>query len=596
MSGSAKLRVPLFRGISRRQWPLLPALAFGLIFLVYPVLQLLGLSFQTREGALTAAHYMRLAESPIYLQVLANSFKVATLTTLICLIGGYPVAYLLSNLRDSLRGTLLVWVLLPLWTSFLIRSIAWIILLTGKGVINSSLIAAGVIDQPLKLLYNFFGLMVGTVQGLMPVAVMMMLSVMMSIDRDLLRAAQTLGARPANQFWRIYLPLSAPGMISGALVVFVSSLGLFVTARLLGGPRDKMLSLLIIEQFEQVYDVHFAAVLSTILLLATLVVVFLFDRILGLSSLTGADDAPAGRRSPSRPTRRFGLALVAAMGTLFSAVGELKDMLLGARGDRRDRPGPILWILALTVIVFIAAPTFVLLPASTSESNFLSWPPVGFTLRWYEEFFVNPAWRDAFVRSLLIGIATALVAMGLGIPAAYVLGKQTVPGRSAIMTALLMPIVLPSIIVGVGLFYLYSRIGLLHTSVGLVLGHTIFALPYVVVTTMAALRAYDDRLDQAAWTLGANKLTTFRLVSFPLMKAGMASAFLFAFVHSFDELSVALFVSGQNAPTLPKRLWGETLYKLDPSVAAAASIIVLIVAVPIFLSQLLLSRKSKDRR
>ena len=596
MSGSAKLTVPLFRGISRRQWPLLPALAFGLIFLVYPVLQLLGLSFQTREGALTAAHYMRLAESPIYLQVLANSFKVATLTTLICLIGGYPVAYLLSNLRDSLRGTLLVWVLLPLWTSFLIRSIAWIILLTGKGVINSSLIAAGVIDQPLKLLYNFFGLMVGTVQGLMPVAVMMMLSVMMSIDRDLLRAAQTLGARPANQFWRIYLPLSAPGMISGALVVFVSSLGLFVTARLLGGPRDKMLSLLIIEQFEQVYDVHFAAVLSTILLLATLVVVFLFDRILGLSSLTGADDAPAGRRSPSRPTRRFGLALVAAMGTLFSAAGELKDMLLGARGDRRDRPGPILWILALTVIVFIAAPTFVLLPASTSESNFLSWPPVGFTLRWYEEFFVNPAWRDAFVRSLLIGIATALVAMGLGIPAAYVLGKQTVPGRSAIMTALLMPIVLPSIIVGVGLFYLYSRIGLLHTSVGLVLGHTIFALPYVVVTTMAALRAYDDRLDQAAWTLGANKLTTFRLVSFPLMKAGMASAFLFAFVHSFDELSVALFVSGQNAPTLPKRLWGETLYKLDPSVAAAASIIVLIVAVPIFLSQLLLSRKSKVRR
>ena len=343
MSGSAKLTVPLFRGISRRQWPLLPALAFGLIFLVYPVLQLLGLSFQTREGALTAAHYMRLAESPIYLQVLANSFKVATLTTLICLIGGYPVAYLLSNLRDSLRGTLLVWVLLPLWTSFLIRSIAWIILLTGKGVINSSLIAAGVIDQPLKLLYNFFGLMVGTVQGLMPVAVMMMLSVMMSIDRDLLRAAQTLGARPANQFWRIYLPLSAPGMISGALVVFVSSLGLFVTARLLGGPRDKMLSLLIIEQFEQVYDVHFAAVLSTILLLATLVVVFLFDRILGLSSLTGADDAPAGRRSPSRPTRRFGLALVAAMGDSVFGRGRAERHAAGCawRPTRRARSNSV---------------------------------------------------------------------------------------------------------------------------------------------------------------------------------------------------------------------------------------------------------------
>lgn len=580
-----------------RQWPLLPALVFVAVFLIFPVAQLLGLSFLTKEGALTASHYLRLFESPIYLQVLANSFKVASLTMIICLVGGFPVAYLLANLSDSLRGTLLIWVLLPLWTSFLIRSIAWVILLTGKGVINSALMSAGIVDAPVKLLYNFLGLMIGTVQGLMPVAVMMMLSVMMSIDKNLMKAAQTLGARPANQFWRIYVPLAAPGMIAGALVVFVSALGLFVTARLLGGPRDIMLSLLIIQQFEEVYDLNFAAVLSMVLLVSTLIIVFLFDRILGLSALTGENiGARKAQLSPKRLSRRFGLAVVAGIGWFFSALGELRDRIFRTKARTNESPSLFMWAVALVVVFFIAAPTFILLPASTSESNFLSWPPKGFTLDWYAEFFIDPAWRNAFIRSILIGIATAFVAMGLGIPAAYVLGKQAVPGRSAIMTGLLLPVVLPSIIVGVGLFYLYSKIGLLQTSIGLILGHTIFALPYVVITIMAALRAYDERLDHAAWTLGANKLTTFRLISFPLMKAGMASAFLFAFVHSFDELSIALFVTGPNAPTLPKRLWSETLYKLDPSVAAAASIIVLIVAVPIFLSQVLLSRKARGRR
>ena len=581
-----------------RQWPLLPALVFVAVFLILPVAQLLALSFLTKDGgALTPDHYLRLFESPIYLQVLANSFKVAALTTVICLVGGFPVAYLLANLSDSLRGTLLIWVLLPLWTSFLIRSIAWVILLTGKGVINSALVGAGIVDQPVRLLYNFIGLMIGTAQGLMPVAVMMMLSVMMGIDRNLMKAAQTLGARPANQFWRIYVPLALPGMAAGALVVFVSALGLFVTARLLGGPRDIMLSLLIIQQFEEVYDLNFAAVLSMILLASTLVVVLLFDRVLGLSAFTGeAAGARGKKRSPNRPSRRLGLAMVAALGWFFSTIGELRDRVFRLSPRATSAPGPFLWVVALVVVFFIAAPTFILLPASISRSNFLSWPPVGFTLDWYAEFFTDPAWRNALIRSVLIGIATAFVAMGLGIPAAYVLGKQAVPGRSLIMTGLLMPVVLPSIIVGVGLFYLYSRVGLLQTSIGLILGHTVFALPYVVVTTMAALRAYDQRLDHAAWTLGAGKLTTFRLVSFPLMKAGMASAFLFAFVHSFDELSVALFVTGPNTPTLPKRLWSETLYKLDPSVAAAASIIVLIVAVPIFLSQILLSRKARGRR
>jgi putative spermidine/putrescine transport system permease protein len=460
------------------------------------------------------------------------------------------------------------------------------------------LIALGIVDTPVKFLFSFLGMMIGTVQGMMPIAIMMMLSVMTGIDRDLPRAAQTLGARRANQFWLVYLPLSFPGIVAAALVVFVSALGLFVTARLLGGPRDIMLALLIVQQFEDVYDINFAGALSVVLLLSTLLIVFIFDRVLGLSSLMGdAGVSMRGGGSPRRLGRRAGLAIISALGSIGAALGDLADRIFPARRRlRRDRPGFVLWAAVLLIVFFIAAPTFILIPTSITQEPVLSWPPVGFTLEWYAEFFTDPEWRDALVRSIVIAIGTSLLAMAIGIPAAYVLSRQRIPLRTPLMTIILMPLVLPSIIIAVGLYYLYSKLGLLYTSAGLVLGHTVFALPYVVVTTMAALRNYDERLDHAAWTLGATRLTTFRRISFPLMKAGMASAFLFSFVQSFDELSVALFVSGDTAPTLPKRLWSETLYKLDPSIAAAASIIVLVVAIPIFLSQIISSRRARARQ
>ncbi|PZQ50182.1 MAG: ABC transporter permease [Rhodovulum sulfidophilum] len=567
---------------------ILPAVAFLTVFLLVPVAQMLGLSLFAADGSPTLSNFARLFESTVYMRVLWNSVLTATMTALFCVVIAYPVAYLLSTARPGTRAALLIWVLLPLWTSFLVRAVAWILILGDQGVLNSGLKAIGLIDEPFRMINTFFGVLVGTVHAMVPIAVMMMLSVMATIDRDLGHASATLGARGAQSFWRVFFPLSLPGVVAAALIVFVNALGFFVASQLLGGVRDMMISQLIIQQIEEVFDLSFAGALGAVLLFTTLLIIALFDRVLGLTSLTGDHSRLEKNRARGKSALgRVGTGLTDLAGDVCAAIGEAADRLFRRRprgADKARRP-----ILALTVgcvIVFIAAPAFILIPASFSETPFLSWPPRGFTLEWYQGFFTSPAWSAALFRSIVVGFLTAMCAMAIGVPAAYVLGRRSFPGKPLLLTFILIPVVLPSIIIGVGLFYLYSRIGLLQTTAGLVLGHTVFALPYVVITAMAALRTYDDRLDQAASTLGASRLTTFRLISFPLMRMGMASAFLFAFVQSFDELSVALFVASPTMPTLPRQLWAEALYRLSPTLAAASTVMILIVALPIVASQL----------
>ncbi|MBM3571265.1 MAG: ABC transporter permease subunit, partial [Alphaproteobacteria bacterium] len=144
----------------------------------------------------------------------------------------------------------------------------------------------------------------------------------------------------------------------------------------------------------------------------------------------------------------------------------------------------------------------------------------------------------------------------------------------------------------VGLFYLYARVGLVGTSVGLVLGHTVLAVLFVVVTVMAVLKNYDERLDQAAWSLGASKLKAFRLVTLPIISAGMIAGFLFAFVKSLDELAVALFVTGGLVTTLPKQMWADALLKVNPTLTAVSTIMLIVITAAILLAEHLVRRRT----
>ena len=211
-------------------------------------------------------------------------------------------------------------------------------------------------------------------------------------------------------------------------------------------------------------------------------------------------------------------------------------------------------------------------------SGGLNWPPQGFTLQWYQEVFASPLWTQAITRSLVVGLGAGLLSMLIGTPVAFLLVRSSMRGKGAMLAFVLSPIVVPRIIIAVGMFYFFARVGLVGSAFGLILGHTVVAVPYVVMTMMAVLRNYDTRLDLAAQSLGAGPFATLRYVTFPILGAGMLSSFLFAFATSFDELTIALFASGGLNATLPKQFWDEVTLQVSPVIAAVSTCLFIFIA------------------
>ena len=218
------------------------------------------------------------------------------------------------------RTGCLFWVLLSFWTSFLVRTFAWVVLLGRNGVINQVLLGLGIIDRPLSLLYNFSAVIVGMVHALMPLAVLTMLSVMENIDRRLPSAAATLGARPGTVFWKVYFPLSLPGVAAGALMVFVTAIGFFITPTLLGGRHQTMITQLIIDQVMQALNWGFAGAISVLLLAVVLLVFLIYDRMVGLSTMAGGSSAARGPKHGGGWSRKLGDVILTALGNATDAV------------------------------------------------------------------------------------------------------------------------------------------------------------------------------------------------------------------------------------------------------------------------------------
>ena len=565
-----------------------PLVVLLLVLLIYPVGQLLLLSFVGDQG-FNLAQYHRLFESSVYVNVLLITLKISLWTTFFSVVAGYPVAYLISSLSAKRKTSLLFWVLLSFWTSFLVRTFAWVVLLGRNGVVNQLLQALGILDAPANLLYNFGSVLVGMVHALMPLAVLTMLSVMENIDRNLPRAASTLGARPGTAFWKIYFPLSMPGVAAAAIMVFVTAIGFFITPALLGGRKETMITQIIIDQVQQTMNWEFAGAVSVLLLVVVLAVFALYDKILGLSTMTGG--SASRPRTSSKPglMRRAGEALLDLLASLSDRLFSLLPSRLrrSVSGTGQSRT---LWWIVLAVLAFLSAPAFLMIPLSFDSGSGLTWPPKGFSLQWYEQMFTSPVWMQAITRSLIVGVGTGLLAMLIGTPAAFLLVRADMRGKSAMLAFVLSPIVVPRMIIAVGMFYFFARVGLVGSTIGLILAHTVVAVPYVVITMMAVLRNYDTRLDLAAQSLGAGPWSTLRFVTFPILSAGLMSSFLFAFATSFDELTIALFASGGLNATLPKQFWDEVTLQISPVIAAVSTCLFIFIAALIWLADRLRRR------
>lgn len=264
---------------------LVPLVAFLLLVFVVPLVSMLVRS--VTDPQLGLSNYADFFGSSVYVDVLVNTFRISGLVTLITLLLGFPYAYLMTLAPPFWRGVLLMAVLIPFWTSLLVRTFAWVLMLGNTGVVNELLMSWGLVDEPVALVRNQTGVLIGMVQVMLPYAVLPIYATMRQIDPRLVQAAEGLGARPVSAFWRIYAPLTTPGVAAGALLVFIMSLGFYVTPALLGGPKDMMIGELIVQQLSAVLKWGFASALAVVLLLVTAALLLLVSRFVNIGKLMG---------------------------------------------------------------------------------------------------------------------------------------------------------------------------------------------------------------------------------------------------------------------------------------------------------------------
>ena len=241
----------------------------------------------------------------------------------------------------------------------------------------------------------------------------------------------------------------------------------------------------------------------------------------------------------------------------------------------QDRlPSCLLYLFCGLVFFYLIMPIFIVIPMSFSSAMFLKFPPPGFSLQWYKNYLTSRDWIDATWVSLRVASATTLIATVLGTLLSFALLRGRFRGKSLIYSVAVSPMIIPLIIVAIAVYFFYSKIHLVGTLTGIIAAHTILATPFVLVIVTSTLKGFDETLERASLSLGANPLKTFLFVTLPMIKAGIISGAFFAFITSFDELVVAIFIAGTHAVTLPKRMWDGIQQEIDPTISAVSSIFI----------------------
>lgn len=265
-------------------WTISPVTIWMTVLFVIPLLLILVVSFMSRstfggiQTPFTIENYIRFFD-PLYLKILWISCVMAFITTAFCLVLGYPFAYIVARTPERWRNLLLMLIIVPFWTNSLIRTYAWIVLLRTEGVINTVLMKLGLIDAPLTLLYNETAVVIGLVYTMLPFMILPLYASIEKLDKAYLEAAADLGAKPWVTFWKVTLPLTMPGIVAGAILVFIPSLGLFFIPDLMGGSKAVLIGNLIKNQFLTARDWPFGSAASIILMVMTLLFILLYVRL-----------------------------------------------------------------------------------------------------------------------------------------------------------------------------------------------------------------------------------------------------------------------------------------------------------------------------
>ena len=252
-------------------------------------------------------------------------------------------------------------------------------------------------------------------------------------------------------------------------------------------------------------------------------------------------------------------------------------------------------IFAWCGLIFLIGPLFVIVPVSFSSAKYLTFPPPGFSLRWYEKFFSSSIWIDSIFVSLQVAVFSSILTMLLAVLASIPLVRSEFRGKILVYSLLLAPMIVPLIVTAIAIYFLFASIGLSGTILAMSIGHAVVVMPIVVIIVSATLQGFDIRIEQAAISLGAGPVEAFFRVTLPLTLPGILSGGAFAFLTSFDELMIPLFLGGPETQTLAVRIWHSVVLEIEPTIAAASTFLIGLALFILILATLLMFRLKKSQ-
>ncbi|QCS44860.1 ABC transporter permease subunit [Natrinema versiforme] len=546
------------------------------------------------EIGFTLENYVRFLTSRLYLGQLWLTVEISLVTAAISLLLGYPMAYYLARMeRPWLRSVLLITIISSLWITYVIRAYAWQVILASRGILSSIGVTIGLLAEHQSFYPGYWGLITGMVYVFLPFMILTLYSSIRNIDGELLEASKNLGAGPAKTFRRVTLPLSKNGIASGTALVFILALGAYVMPRLLGSSAQRTLPVLIEQQIMSESNYPFGAAMSIGLIAVVLAFLWVLVRFtnvtaasLGGSDEIVADDEDDGEEDPSN-SESAGIAarlwrgstaaaasigLTRALGRIASAGNSLVTTV-----DSKTRES-ILWVAfrlyVAAVVAFIAAPLGIIVAVSFTPEQFLTFPPGGFSLQWYVEFFTDPSWLIALINSLSIAASAALLSTTIGGTLAFALDRFDYRWSALIGTLGVLPILVPPVIIGVAFLVFFLQIGVAGSQLSIIVAHGIFYAPFPFILISQGLGEIDRTYEEAAMNLGAGSVRTIRTITYPLLRANVISGALFAFILSLNEYIIAWLLSLFLVDTIPIQIFNQLRYSYPPTIAAASVVFI----------------------
>jgi ABC-type spermidine/putrescine transport system permease subunit II len=524
------------RGLENPLLPLPAVLAVAVGFFL-PLGVLVMYSFwPTENGRIvhqwTIENYARFFTEQAYWRMLLRSFWLVALASAFTVLMSFPFAYFVAaKVRPSQRLVWILFAIIPFWTSYLIRVLAWLNMFGDEGLINKALTGIGLVHEPIGVFgFGRTAIVITFVYLLFPLSFLATYIAIERINPAMLDAAADLGARPWTRLVTITLPTARSGIVAGFVFAFIAMMGDYATPQLIGGTNGTLYANLITNQFGYSLQWGFGATLAVLFLLTILLLVIVLRLIVG-----GVE-----------------------------AAGEYT-------GGFTRRPAPFLFGYSILYLIFLYTPPGLLVLLAFNDSEETGLPFVGFTTRWFTEVFHNPVLIDALWTSLQVAIAAALISAVFGTLAAVQIARVKGRVRSFNLGMISVPLFLPPLVLGLAIIVGLNALGIQRGLWTIIAGHTILTLPVVTLLVLVRLEGLDRNQENAAMDLGARPWRAFLTVSVPQALPGILAGVMIAFAISMDEFILTFLVTGSQQ-TLPLYIFGSLRIRVTPDLNAISAL------------------------